>query len=589
MANPTITNSYGQSKWGTTTMRLNVDFLDTGSTLTEHFTALARGFGDAGSWTRTGDCYVVYDYLGFWNSDESFSSPRAAGTGTPSTWDTAIVSGNDYAISFTLDNTYSSVALVLTVAGNTFTYAAGTSGFKEETFTASSTAKPIFSSAADAVGDGAGTNYAGIYAPLSMTNIGATGGDVTIYWGDNDGGTTAGNWDNAVSKGTVNIASRGVVFYGKKYTDLTGLTAGATYYYRGYVTNANGSVWASETRTFKTLNFTGQKIPIGDILSLQAIRDDKTKSYIITANIDASSTSTMNRIYLGATPTYWGFYPIAYHDDSDTQEDPFSGVLDGAGHTITGLYGQDLNDNGGYGVMFGRSAGTIQNFTLIDPVMANAGAGNTGIVVGFANLAGLLQCIGIKNPTITLGSIWGGSICGQGYVVRDCFSKGGTNVSTSVYNGGISGEIASSVKRCWSSTTMTTAASSGGICGQDYYAPLTYCFATGKSNTLQSGCLTGYMYTSETGNYWYNNALFSTYAFGNYNNGGASNLTATAFTDTADFKGNSTHTVFATWDFKYTWKVVTSDFPELRLAGDVKTSNVQILDSDYGVDEYVAP
>jgi hypothetical protein len=103
-------------------------------------------------------------------------------------------------------------------------------------------------------------NFAEIVMPV-VVNQGATGGqlgatlggqltqgasaDAWIYWGDNDGGTTPGNWDNAESIGSV---SEGINFS----TMLTGLVGGRQYYYRCYTSNANGSDWADSTVPFTT-------------------------------------------------------------------------------------------------------------------------------------------------------------------------------------------------------------------------------------------------------------------------------------------------------------------------------------------------
>ena len=64
-----------------------------------------------------------------------------------------------------------------------------------------------------------------------------------IYWGDNDGVTTAGNWDNNETIGT-NLTN------GTFYTDVSNLT-NVTYYYRCYANNTAGSDWADSTVTFK--------------------------------------------------------------------------------------------------------------------------------------------------------------------------------------------------------------------------------------------------------------------------------------------------------------------------------------------------
>ncbi|MEM7396423.1 MAG: hypothetical protein AAF492_29155, partial [Verrucomicrobiota bacterium] len=70
--------------------------------------------------------------------------------------------------------------------------------------------------------------------------------DVTIYWGDNDGGTTFAQWDNAIV-----FPGQGV---GAISSTVTGLTYGVEYYYRLYMTNAVGDAWAAASTNFKSLN-----------------------------------------------------------------------------------------------------------------------------------------------------------------------------------------------------------------------------------------------------------------------------------------------------------------------------------------------
>lgn len=68
---------------------------------------------------------------------------------------------------------------------------------------------------------------------------------VTIYWGDNDAGTTAGSWDHSVSLGGQT---------GTFSTDLTGLDPSTTYFYRCFVSNSAGEDWADSTSSFTTLS-----------------------------------------------------------------------------------------------------------------------------------------------------------------------------------------------------------------------------------------------------------------------------------------------------------------------------------------------
>ncbi|NLH44065.1 MAG: DUF2271 domain-containing protein [Planctomycetes bacterium] len=65
-----------------------------------------------------------------------------------------------------------------------------------------------------------------------------------VYWGDNDGAANPGDWDYR--------ADLGQVLDGSFTTELTGLTKGQTYFYRCHVVGESESLWARDTRQFKT-------------------------------------------------------------------------------------------------------------------------------------------------------------------------------------------------------------------------------------------------------------------------------------------------------------------------------------------------
>lgn len=77
-----------------------------------------------------------------------------------------------------------------------------------------------------------------------ITSTGNAPNTVTLYYGDNDAGAVAANWDNAVSLGTQPAA------FG---TVLAGLAAQTTHYFRFRATNAAGDAWTA-TGSFATLS-----------------------------------------------------------------------------------------------------------------------------------------------------------------------------------------------------------------------------------------------------------------------------------------------------------------------------------------------
>ena len=111
------------------------------------------------------------------------------------------------------------------------------------------------------------TTWVPEYAPTVTNSVGATNvtssgarlncdltddGNLSttayVYWGDDDAGTTSGNWDYEENLG---VKSEGVYYY-----DAGSLTKNTIYYYRCYAINATGNDWADSTSQFTTAKVT---------------------------------------------------------------------------------------------------------------------------------------------------------------------------------------------------------------------------------------------------------------------------------------------------------------------------------------------
>ncbi|RKY10080.1 MAG: hypothetical protein DRP66_00630 [Planctomycetota bacterium] len=114
-----------------------------------------------------------------------------------------------------------------------------------------------------------------------VTDNGNEDPTVTVYWGDNDGGTTPGNWDNADTIGT-----QGSTFY----DDISSLSPETTYYFRAYAVNSMGGDWADSTASFDTtalpavdvkINFqpSGSAVPSGYLADTGATYGDRGNGY----------------------------------------------------------------------------------------------------------------------------------------------------------------------------------------------------------------------------------------------------------------------------------------------------------------------
>ncbi len=77
---------------------------------------------------------------------------------------------------------------------------------------------------------------------LNVVSAGFDPPVVQIHWGDNDGGTNAGEWDHVLDLGVVDV--------GEHYGRISGLSPSSNYFYRATATNLGGTAWSATTSTF---------------------------------------------------------------------------------------------------------------------------------------------------------------------------------------------------------------------------------------------------------------------------------------------------------------------------------------------------
>ena len=140
-----------------------------------------------------------------------------------------------------------------------------------------------------AVGNVAAADVSALSAIIGgvVTDTGRQDPDVTLYWGDNDAGTVAGNWDNAVDLGEHS---------GIFATALSGLDPLSTYYWRSHVENSAGESWAASTSQFTTLPLTLPSVinaPVTDLLPFTAVVNGEV--------VDAGGDTPSVVIYYGTS------------------------------------------------------------------------------------------------------------------------------------------------------------------------------------------------------------------------------------------------------------------------------------------------
>lgn len=223
----------------------------------------------------------------------------------------------------------------------------------------------------------------------------------------------------------------------------------------------------------------------------------KGKRFRLEADIVLNDTADWKN--WGTTPPANDWVPIGWANRNilDNSKQGFSGVFDGNGHTVAGVYVGFCNYKGLFGVL---QSGTVKNLGVVDSYIYCEGgysAGvcggnfkgtiencyNTGTVDGSDNGASnnIGGVCGYSTGTITgcynTGTVTGGSasiggVCGynskevdQG-VITDCYNTGAISDGSNV--GGVCGYSDGVIARCYNTAAVTgDTRNIGGVCGKD--------------------------------------------------------------------------------------------------------------------------
>jgi len=316
------------------------------------------------------------------------------------------------------------------------------------------------------------------------------------------------------------------------------------------------SVPAPDGGTSYFSRFTGTGAPgdpfiIRDVYDLQAMQGFLTSSFVLNNNLNASSTADWNN---GA-----GFMPVG-RDWSHL----FTGMFDGANHTITGLV---INRPSTHDIgLFGFTSGaTLQNVGLV----GGSVTGNTSV----GGLVGHSDASSISNAysalTVTGTDSVGGLVGYSGNsTIDNSYALGTVNGNNNV--GGFVGYnyAGSHIDNSYATGNITgTGGSVGGLVGNNYSAFIDNSYATGGvSGTDNVGGLAGQNYN--------NSSISNSYATGtvtgdsnfvgglvgyNYNSASISNAYATgAVSGTTSVGGLVGYNNGASIDNSYATGVATS-------------------------------
>ena len=248
---------------------------------------------------------------------------------------------------------------------------------------------------------------------------------------------------------------------------------------------------------------------IGTAAQLQEMSEALSAHYVLTTDVDATVTTTWNG---GA-----GFMPVG------SVGTPFTGSLDGKGHTIRGL---TISIDGGQNIALFGVTGTssvVENLTMenaavssMDWVATLVGTNNgtiwrchaTGTVNGSGSFGGLVGTnAGLierssSGVTVSGGNHLGGLAGVNAGTIRDCYSTGG--VSGYENPGGLAGINAGLIENCYATGNVSTgfwwipgyARGAGGLVGSSFSQPgaagrISNCFSTGNVSGPDAAALGG--------------------------------------------------------------------------------------------------
>jgi filamentous hemagglutinin family protein len=187
---------------------------------------------------------------------------------------------------------------------------------------------------------------------------------------------------------------------------------------------------------------------------LQGIEGKLSGHYALGSNIDASTTATWNSNG-ASTPVYAGFAPIG------TSATPFTGTLEGLGHTIT-------------------------NLNIDRPTMSDVG------LIGRSSSAAVIRDVGLLGGSVS-GAGYVGALVGQsGGVVSNSYATGSV-AGTSYVVGGLVGQTSGTVSDSYATGSVAAAGNGvGGLVGQNN-GSISDSYATGNTvgSNVEVGGLVG--------------------------------------------------------------------------------------------------
>lgn len=222
----------------------------------------------------------------------------------------------------------------------------------------------------------------------------ATGGEnptVTIYWGDNDGGQTPGNWDNNSAPTSPSQPQGAVTFY----YDATGLASNTTIYFSAKATNSTGTDWPDSSLSFLTKPGTPTNLNFTNVTSTTlrlnwTAPSGGTTSYKVE-RCSGSGCSNFSEIASGGGNTYYDdsglsgntLYRYQVRATNASGDGPYSSI----GETTTKYVSVTLTSDGA--IAYGMVSSSKSTLDLSDTQTAkNDGTATENFTIKTSNATG---------------------------------------------------------------------------------------------------------------------------------------------------------------------------------------------------------
>ena len=213
---------------------------------------------------------------------------------------------------------------------------------------------------------------------------------------------------------------------------------------------------------------------------------------------------------IGAHPNDWGSHFVMVNDinladytgtqfnviGSKNPWNPFKGVFDGNGHTISNFTytATDTDNIGLFGYIYDANA-VIKDLTLATPDINAAGYSDH-----VASLVGWLDDGTINGCAIESGSVTGynytGGLVGKNYdgTISNCYAAGSVS-GENYYTGGLVGQNGGPISNCYAEGSVTGYRYTGGLVGQNW-GKISNCYAEGSvEGVTRVGGLVGWNYS----------------------------------------------------------------------------------------------